>query len=246
MQNIEDETKSVLTASDDQKSASAIPMNNEGIAEHPLATLSRINEEFKQGFEFIKKYEKSVTFFGSSRFDTANDYSEDDAYNIARKIVLELGYAIITGGGPGVMEAANKGAFEAGGDSLGLTIDLPREQLPNPYVTDHLPFHYFFTRKTILTYAAEAYIFFPGGFGTLDEFFDTLTLIQTRKIPAVPIILFNKSFWTPLHDFIMVEIGKRNSFIDKFDTQLYKITDDHDEIINMIKKAPVMRWWKDF
>src|SRR3989344_4432088 len=204
MQNIEDETKSVLTASDDQKSASAIPMNNEGIAEHPLATLSRINEEFKQGFEIIK------------------------------------------GGGPGVMEAANKGAFEAGGDSLGLTIDLPREQLPNPYVTDHLPFHYFFTRKTILTYAAEAYIFFPGGFGTLDEFFDTLTLIQTRKIPAVPIILFNKSFWTPLHDFITVEIGKRNSFIDKFDTQLYKITDDHDEIINMIKKAPVMRWWKDF
>jgi hypothetical protein len=196
-----------------------------------------IAQEFTGGFEFIKNYPRSVTFFGSARAKRGDHYYEK-AKGLAEKIAEELHYSVITGGGPGIMEAANKGAFEAGGNSLGLTIDLPREQMTNQYLTDREDFHYFFSRKVCLAFSAEAYVFFPGGFGTLDEFLEILTLIQTNKIPRAPIILVGVSFWTSLEQFFK-EVLLQNKMIEEKDIHLYTITDDEDEILNIIKKAPI-------
>ncbi len=140
------------------------------------ARVSRIAREFKKGFEFISDYPKSVTIYGSARFKENNPH-----YKHARELgsrLAQLGYAVATGGGPGIMEAGNRGAMEVGGVSLGLNIRLPREQVINPYVTKHEEFYYFFSRKTALSFAAETYIYYPGGFGTLDELFETLTLLH--------------------------------------------------------------------
>ena len=170
------------------------------ISEASQKRIALITKEFTNGFEFIKNYPRSVTFFGSARTKSGELYYEK-AKELANRIVKELHYSVITGGGPGIMEAANKGAYEAGGNSLGLTISLPHEQLTNSYLTDREDFHYFFSRKVCLSFSAEAYIFFPGGFGTLDEFLEILTLIQTNKIPKAPIILIGESHWTPLEEF---------------------------------------------
>lgn len=196
-----------------------------------------ISKEFDDGFEFVKNYPRSVTFFGSAR-TKEGDQCYEKARNLAKKIVEELHYSILTGGGPGVMEAANRGAFEAGGNSLGLTIDLPNEQKTNEYITHEISFHYFFSRKVCLSFSAEAYIFFPGGFGTLDEFLEILTLVQTSKVPKAPIILVGEKHWQPLEEFfknILVEKG----LINKEDLDLYTITDDEEKIIEIIKNAPV-------
>jgi uncharacterized protein (TIGR00730 family) len=196
-----------------------------------------IAKEFTNGFEFIKNYPKSVTFFGSARTKPGEPYFEK-AKSLAGRIVQELHYSVTTGGGPGIMEAANKGAFEAGGNSLGLTIDLPHEQSTNKYLTDSEDFHYFFSRKVCLSFSAEAYIFFPGGFGTLDEFLEILTLVQTGKIPKAPIILVGVSFWNPLQNFFK-EVLIVNKTIEEEDMSLYTITDNEDEILKIIKEAPV-------
>lgn len=221
------------------------PLTAQEIKEDEARSLALVNTELKRGFEFIQKYEKSVSIFGSARFSASDEHSKE-AERLAEKIVKELGYAIITGGGPGIMQAANKGAFEAGGDSLGLTIKLPHEQVTNPFVKDEVGFYYFFTRKTILTFAAEAYIFFPGGYGTLDEFFEIVTLIQTKKIPSVPIILIGKDFWEPLTQFIEECVYKKHKAIEKKDMAIYKIMDNYDEVIDVIRKAPILGWWKNF
>lgn len=144
------------------------------------------------------------------------------------------------------MEFANQGAKEAGGESLGLTIKLPKEQGSNSYLTDNVGFYYFFTRKTIMLFAAEAFIFFPGGYGTLDEFFDIITLVQTGKIPKVPIILVGSDFWIPLQDFIKKNMVDTHQSISASDMDLFKIIDDQDEIIELIRKSPVANWWKNF
>ncbi len=196
-----------------------------------------ITKEFTDGFEFIKNYPRSVTFFGSART------KEDDPYykksrNLAGRIVKELHYSVATGGGPGIMEAANRGAFEADGNSLGLTIELPHEQLNNKYLTDKEDFHYFFSRKVCLSFSAEAYIFFPGGFGTLDEFLEILTLIQTNKIPKAPMILVGDFFWRPLEQFFK-EILLANQKIKEEDLSLYTITENENQIIKIIKAAPI-------
>lgn len=196
-----------------------------------------ITKEFTDGFEFIKNYPRSVTFFGSARA------KEDDPYyikakDLAGRIVKELRYSITTGGGPGIMEAANRGAFEAGGNSLGLTIELPKEQTDNKYLTDKEDFHYFFSRKVCLSFSAEAYIFFPGGFGTLDEFLEILTLIQTNKIPKAPIILVGVAFWSTLDEFFKNTIIKEGKAELK-DLSNYIITDDENEILKIIKDAPI-------
>jgi len=202
------------------------------------ARVSRIDKEFSAGFEFINAYPKSVTFFGSSRFAAGSEHY-NQARALAGKIVKELDYAVLTGGSAGIMEAANRGAFEAGGESLGLNIKLPREQHPNEYTTASIDFSYFFVRKVALSFAAEAYIFFPGGFGTLDEFFEIVTLVQTHKIRKVPIFLVGKDYWEPLQKFIKENIYEVHQAISKHDMDLYKITDDATEIIEAIRNAPV-------
>ena len=206
--------------------------------------ITEISREFKQGFEFLKKYPKSVTIFGSARLtETSTHYT--DAYELAKRIVIDTGYSVITGGGPGIMESANKGAFDAKGDSIGLNIVLPHEQKINPSVTDSIHFNYFFARKPMMTFSAEAFIFFPGGFGTFDELFGILTLIQTKKIPAVPIILVGKDFWIPVKEVIREQMLNRHHTINKEDLDMLNITDSVDTIIKIIKKAPVSEWWEN-
>ncbi|PIQ91326.1 MAG: TIGR00730 family Rossman fold protein [Parcubacteria group bacterium CG11_big_fil_rev_8_21_14_0_20_39_22] len=200
--------------------------------------VDRISKEFNKAFEFIKNYPRSVTFFGSARFRHASDHYED-AVRLAERISKELQYTVLTGGGGGIMEAANKGAFNAGGESVGLNIKLPTEQQENEYVTDIMEFYYFFTRKVALSFAAEAYVFFPGGFGTLDEFFEIVTLIQTRKIPQVPVILHGEDFWKPLNEFIRENMFEKHGAISQEDMLLYHITEDEDEIIDIIRSAPI-------
>ena len=204
--------------------------------------IDEISKEFRAGFELLRKYPKTVTIFGSARLAGDNEYSLK-AERIGKRITSELQYGVITGGGPGIMEAANKGASEGSDDSLGFTITLPREQLSNPYVKNTLNFKYFFSRKALLAFSAEAYIFFPGGFGTFDEFFSVLTLIQTGKIPSVPIILVGTEFWTPVYDFMAEFMLQKNNVIDAEDLNLFVITDNEDEILKTIKDAPISTWW---
>lgn len=201
--------------------------------------VSVINKELLEGLEFIGSYPKSVTFFGSARFKEDNPY-----YIQARRIaslLAQRGFAVVSGGGPGIMEAANRGAFDVDGTSIGFNIVLPREQVMNPYVQEHVDFQYFFTRKVSLTFSAEAYIYFPGGFGTMDEFFEILTLVQTRKIPQVPMILVGTDFWTPLKHFLENLMYKTHQTINKEDMNLFTITDDEDEILEIVKKAPMRK-----
>jgi uncharacterized protein (TIGR00730 family) len=159
----------------------------------------------------------------------------DDASALAGKLA-KAGFTVITGGASGIMEAANKGAFEAGGKSVGLNIELPSEQGSNPYLTDSATFNYFFSRKVMLSFASEVYIFFPGGFGTLDEFLEILTLVQTRKIKRIPIILYNKGYWTPLLKFFENHLLKEYQTIDKADLSLYHVVDSVDEAYESILK----------
>ena len=195
----------------------------------------KIMSEFVEGFDVIRQYGLAASFFGTARA------SFDDAvYQHASELATRLskaGFAIITGGASGVMQAANKGAFEAGGASVGLNIDLPNGQGYNPYLTDKFEFEHFFVRKTMLTYASEVYVYFPGGFGTLDEFFEIVTLIQTEKIRKVPIVLFGKAYWTPLLDFIEKTLYEKHKAIDKKDMELYVLVDSVDEAFEYITKT---------
>lgn len=212
---------------------------NENIDKH----VSDIAQEFKTGFEFLKKYPKTVTIFGSARLTEASSHYHD-VRKLAEKIVKETGYGIITGGGPGIMQSANEGAHKAGGQSLGLNIVLPMEQHINPHVTDSMQFNYFFARKALMNFSSECYIFFPGGFGTFDELFGVLTLLQTKKIPMVPIILFGKDFWGPTVELIKKQMLDVHHTIEAKDMNLFKVTDSMDDVVRVIKGAPVSEWWK--
>ncbi len=206
--------------------------------------LDEINKEFKDGFEFLRKYPKSVTIYGSARTKhTTHEWKQ--AEELGRRIVTELKYAVITGGGPGTMEAAHKGAREAGGHAVALGISLPHEGNTNSYANDRLQFTYFFSRKTMLNFAAEAYVFFPGGFGTFDELFSTLTLIQTRKIPSVPVILVGSRFWNDMADFINKNMLEQQGAISEYDREIFKIVDDLDQVLEIIRTAPVSEWWRN-
>ena len=197
----------------------------------------KIQNEFVEAFYFLKKYPKSVTFFGSARLDENNPYYQK-ARILAGKLCKE-GYAVITGGGGGIMEAGNKGSSEACNYAVGLNIELPMEQTLNQYATDSLKFHYFFSRKVALAFSAEAYVFFPGGFGTLDEFFEILTLVQTKKIPRLPIIAVGLDFWGKLNDFFVEVLLDKFETISREDLNLFIIEDDLDEIVKIIKSAPM-------
>lgn len=199
--------------------------------------VERVANELSKGLKFIRSHPRSVTIFGSARFKEDHRY-----YQKARELgdlIAQEGFAVVTGGGPGIMEGANRGAFEAKGSSLGLTIELPSEQIINPYVNGYENFQYFFTRKVCLSFSAETFVFMPGGYGTLDEFFEMITLIQTRKIPAVPIVLIGSDFWGPLDKFIRETLDKEFETISPEDKDLYVITDDLEEVIKIIKKAPL-------
>ena len=188
----------------------------------------RIMGEFTEGFEFVSKLKKSVTIFGSARLDEKNKWYKE-AQKLS-KILSEHGHHIVTGGGPGIMEAANRGAFGGTpGDSVGLNILLPKEQRKNPYVERSLGFHYFFTRKVCMTFSANAFVYFPGGFGTFDELFEIVTLIQTRKIEKKPVILVGKDFWTPFVKVIKEKMADEYKMIDKKDLDLFKLFNSADE-----------------
>ena len=150
-------------------------------------------------------------------------------------MLAQNGHAVISGGGPSIMQAANKGAYEAGGRSIGLNIELPHEQHINPYVTDSIEFHYFFARKVMLTMASKVYVFFPGGFGTLDEFSEILILMQEGKMPKMPMFLIGKSFWKPLDKFFENKMQKMGTISAK-DRKIYKITDDITEVVKAANK----------
>ena len=195
-----------------------------------------IAKEFADGFKLINAHKLSVTFFGSTRFTDEHKY-----YKQARRIsgtLAKMGYAVVTGGGPGVMEAANRGAREAGGASIGFSIQLPSEQAVNKYVTEGVAFHHFFSRKVILSFSAEAYVYFPGGFGTLDEFFEILTLVQTGKIARVPIILVGVEYWKPVVSFMRANLLKKFKTIDAKNLELFTVTDSDAEIVKIVRAAP--------
>ena len=150
---------------------------------------------------------------------------------------------IVTGGGPGIMEAAAKGAVEAGGKALGLTIQLPRGQITNKYVTEACDFRYFFIRKAMLTFSARAFIFLPGGYGTLDELANSLNLVQGEKIPRVPIILYGTDYWTKFSDFLREAMIKSHHTIEEREMEIFTITDDSAKVVEMVKSIRTSGWW---
>ncbi len=197
----------------------------------------RIMAEFVEGFDTLSSVKRpSVTIYGSARTDESHpDYAV--AREIARKLAGH-GYGIITGGGPGIMEAANRGAHDAEGLSIGLNIDLPHEQDGNPYVNLPLDFRYFFVRKVMFMKYSMAFVCMPGGFGSMDELFESLTLIQTRKIRPFPIILVGSSFWSGLVDWIREQL-LGNGKIAEDDLMLFEVLDDVDEIVSYIRKTVI-------
>ncbi|MDD3748655.1 MAG: TIGR00730 family Rossman fold protein, partial [Candidatus Bipolaricaulis anaerobius] len=187
----------------------------------------RILGEFAAGFEALAGGERAVAVFGSARDGLRPAY-----YRAAEALgatLAKAGYAVLTGGGPGIMEAANKGAFEAGGESIGLSIYTPHEQAPNPYQTRALSFRYFFVRKVMLVTYASAFVVFPGGYGTLDELFEALTLIQTLKVRPFPIYLVGSEFWKGLMDWITGPLAAQGT-IGADDPRLIRVVDDVLEI----------------
>ena len=193
--------------------------------------LFKIIGDFIDGFEIMPNYLPSVTIFGSARVEEGNKY-----YEAARELAYKLskkGFSIVTGGGPGIMEAANRGAFEAGGNSIGLNIKLPKEQKPNKYLTEILNFNYFFARKVMLVKYATAFVLFPGGFGTLDELSETLTLIQTKKLKPFPVILYGKEYWDGFVNWLK-NVVVENGFIEDHDLNLFLQIDSIDEIVDYI------------
>ncbi len=202
--------------------------------------VNEISNEFTSGFNFLEQFGRSVSFFGSARTQETDPYYQS-ARELGGKIAKELGYSVITGGGPGIMEAANRGAKEVGGKSIGMTIRLPQGQTTNPYLTHHLDFYYFFARKVCLTFASEAFVFYPGGLGTMDELFEVLTLIQSKKIEGVPVFLVGSEYWRELDGYIKHSLLERQ-LIDQDDTSIYGIVDNLDDVIRTIKGIPVRAW----
>ena len=198
--------------------------------------LFKIMGEFVEGFEKMGVHNPCISIFGSARTpNTHNNYKL--ASEIAQRIV-ELGFGIITGGGPGIMEAANKGAQEAGGASVGLTIDLPFEENHNKYIDKDriINFDYFFVRKVMFVKYAQAFVVLPGGFGTLDELMEAITLIQTSKIKKIPIILVGTSFWSGLIDWLKQTLLAQNNTISEGDLDLFSCVDTADEVIDLLKQ----------
>ena len=200
--------------------------------------LFRIMSEFVDGFDTLSNLpHPAVSFFGSARTRPGDKYYQLTV-DIARSLA-EAGYPIMTGGGPGIMEAANKGAAEADGISIGLNIDLPHEQEPNPFTNMPLNFKYFFVRKVMFIKYAMAFVCMPGGFGTLDELFESLTLMQTNRIKAFPVILVGKDYWDGMVEWIRAKLIE-DKYIDKEDVFYFNLFDDPDEIVSYIRKTVIL------
>ncbi|HMQ06966.1 MAG TPA: TIGR00730 family Rossman fold protein [Saprospiraceae bacterium] len=199
-------------------------------------TMFKVIAEMVDGFEKLNSLDPCVSIFGSARTKPDHEYYKK-AVEIAKRL-SEEGYGIITGGGPGIMEAGNKGAYLSGGLSVGLNIDLPFEQSHNAYIDPdkNLEHRYFFVRKVMFVKYAQAFIVMPGGFGTLDELFEVLTLIQTKKITRVPMILFGKSYWQGLVDWIFKVMYEEENNISKKDLDLVLLTDDIEEVVQHINE----------
>lgn len=206
---------------------------NEQLDEEDVERSLRYAKDLEQGLAKVRTYAQGVTIFGSARLPEDGKWCK-----LAEKLGYQLaqnGHAVITGGGPAIMQAANKGCYEAGGRSIGLNIELPHEQHINPYVTDSIEFRYFFARKVMLTISSKVYVFFPGGFGTLDEFSEVLILMQEGKMPKMPMFLIGKSFWKPLDKFFESKMQKMK-LIKANDRKIYKITDDITEVVKAANK----------
>lgn len=192
----------------------------------------RIMAEFVEGFESFSEIGKAVTIFGSARTGKSQKM-----YKLAVKtaeLLVKEGYAIITGGGPGIMEAGNKGAMKAKGESVGLNIDLPFEQKPNPYITTLIEFHYFFCRKVMFVKYAKAFVIFPGGFGTMDELFESITLVQTQRIERFPIVLVGSDYWKGLLEWFHTKVLAEKK-INVKELKLITVVDEAQEVVNVIK-----------
>ncbi len=195
----------------------------------------RIMAEFVDGFETMSRIGRAVTVFGSARTtETQQPYKK--AVEMGRRFAEE-NYAVITGGGPGIMEAANRGAFEAGGQSIGLNITLPMEQKPNPYQTLELNFHYFFVRKVMFVKYASAFVIFPGGFGTMDEFFEAMTLIQTEKIKPFPVVCIGTDFWKEMIDWLRDTMLRKYGNVSPEDMDRFIVTDSIEDGITVIREC---------
>jgi uncharacterized protein (TIGR00730 family) len=194
----------------------------------------RIMGEFVEGFDSLARLGPAVTIFGSAR--TKPDHPNFKAAEQLAAKFAKRGITVITGGGPGIMEAANKGALEAGGESVGLGIELPHEQSINEYCTLALNFRYFFVRKTMFVKYAQGFVIFPGGYGTFDELFESLTLVQTGKIDHFPVVLWGTEYWRPMIDWLEDPVAQ-DGMIARDDLRLFKMTDDNDEVVEIIEKS---------
>ncbi len=199
----------------------------------------RIMSEFVEGFEVMAEVGPAVSVFGSAR--TKPDHPDYKAAVETSRLLAKHKFAVITGGGPGIMEAANKGAYDAGGHSIGLNISLPHEQEGNRYQTISLDFHYFYARKVMFVKYADAFVCFPGGFGTMDEFFETLTLIQTLKIEAFPIVLYGSKFWGGLVEWMKEQLVPK--YIDAEDVDIFRIVDTPADAVKQVRQGIKKHWW---
>jgi uncharacterized protein (TIGR00730 family) len=197
----------------------------------------RIMAEFVESIEALSKVNNAVTIFGSARLKPEDTYYQK-AEQLGR-LLAQNGFSVITGGGPGIMEAANKGAAEAGGKSIGMNIRLPFEQKPNPYANIHLDYKYFFIRKVMFVKYAMAYVILPGGYGTMDEFFEALTLIQTKRVKGFPLILMGSEYWQGLLDWLKNSMLHKSMILPS-DYEMIQIIDDPEEVVKHIKKYVII------
>ncbi len=221
-------------ATEDRKLLKTEPYADTSFLETDAWRALRIMGEFVEGFDSLAHLGPAITIFGSARVK-----ADDPTYKAAEELAAKFaraGITVITGGGPGIMEAANKGAAEAGGVSVGLGIELPHEQGINKYCNLALNFRYFFVRKTMFMKYAQGFVIFPGGFGTLDELFESLTLVQTGKIDHFPVILWGTEYWKPLIDWLGTQVAG-DEMIARADLELFRLTDDDDQVVKWIEES---------